>query len=241
VRGWTHLERQRGGFGRTGGPGETQLELDRRYIARRVKVLHGKLDTLRKQRTVQRRARARGDVLSVSIVGYTNAGKSTLFNALAHAKAYEADQLFATLDTTTRRIWIPPANPVVLSDTVGFIRDLPHTLVEAFRATLEETVRAELLLHVVDAASPVRDEQQAEVNKVLEEIGADEAPQILVYNKIDAAGLEPAVERDQYGRISRVFVSARTGSGLEGLRGAIAEFGAARNAERRPSKESISF
>ena len=241
VRGWTHLERQRGGFGRTGGPGETQLELDRRYIARRVKVLHGKLESLQKQRTVQRRARARADVLSVSIVGYTNAGKSTLFNALARAKAYEADQLFATLDTTTRRIWIPPANPVVLSDTVGFIRDLPHTLVEAFRATLEETVRADLLLHVVDAASPARDEQQAQVNKVLAEIGADEAPQLLVYNKIDAANLQPAVERDQYGRISRVFVSARTGAGLEDLRGAIAEFGAARNAERRPSKESISF
>jgi len=241
VRGWTHLERQRGGFGRTGGPGETQLELDRRYIAKRVRVLHGKLESLQKQRTVQRRARARGEVLSVSIVGYTNAGKSTLFNALARAKAYEADQLFATLDTTTRRIWIPPANPVVLSDTVGFIRDLPHTLVEAFRATLEETVRADLLLHVVDAASPARDEQQAQVNKVLAEIGADEAPQILVYNKIDAAGLEPGVERDQYGRISRVFVSARTGAGLEELRGALGEFGAARNAERRPSKESISF
>jgi GTP-binding protein HflX len=241
VRGWTHLERQRGGFGATGGPGETQLELDRRYIAKRVKVLHGKLESLQKQRTVQRRARARGDVLSVSIVGYTNAGKSTLFNVLARAKAYEADQLFATLDTTTRRIWIPPANPVVLSDTVGFIRDLPHGLVEAFRATLEETVRADLLLHVVDAASPARDEQQAQVNKVLEEIGANEAPQILVYNKIDAASLDPTVERDQYGRISRVFVSARTGAGLEELRGAIAEFGAARNAERRPSKESISF
>jgi GTP-binding protein HflX len=241
VRGWTHLERQRGGFGRTGGPGETQLELDRRYIAKRVKVLHGKLDTLQKQRSVQRRARARGEVLSVSIVGYTNAGKSTLFNALTNAKAYEADQLFATLDTTTRRVWLPPANPVVLSDTVGFIRDLPHTLVAAFRATLEETVRADLLLHVVDASSPARETQQAEVNKVLAEIGADVTPQIVVWNKIDAAKLEPRVERDQYGRISRVFVSAHTGAGLNELRAAIAEFGVARNAERNPPKASISF
>jgi GTPase len=241
VRGWTHLERQRGGLGKVGGPGETQLELDRRYIATRVKTLKGKLQQLQKQRTVQRRSRVRRDVLSVSIVGYTNAGKSTLFNALAGARAYEADQLFATLDTTTRRLWLPPANPVVLSDTVGFIRDLPHTLVAAFRATLEETVRAELLLHVVDASSPVRDEQAAEVDKVLAEIGADEAPRIVVWNKIDEAGLEPRVERDQYGRISRVYVSARTGAGLEELRAAIAEYGAARATERRPSKESISF
>jgi GTP-binding protein HflX len=238
VRGWTHLERQRGGFGSTGGPGEKQLELDRRYIARRVKVLHGKLEGLQKQRTVQRRARARGDVLSVSIVGYTNAGKSTLFNALARAGAYEADQLFATLDTTTRRIWVPPANPVVLSDTVGFIRSLPHSLVAAFRATLEETVRADLLLHVVDASSPVRDAQREEVDKVLAEIGAEATPQVLVYNKIDVARLEPRVERDQYGRISRVFVSARAGDGLNDLRGAIAEFGAARGTERHPPKAS---
>ena len=232
VRGWTHLERQRGGLGKTGGPGETQLELDRRYIANRVRVLKSKLQTLKKQRTVQRRARARGEVLSVSIVGYTNAGKSTLFNALAHAKAYEADQLFATLDTTTRRIWIPESGNVVLSDTVGFIRDLPHGLVAAFRATLEETVQADLLLHVVDSASKTRDQQAREVDKVLAEIPAGEAPRLAVWNKIDAASLEPGIERDQYGRICRVFVSARTGAGLEGLRAAIAEFAKQRQAAR---------
>ncbi|HEU4923572.1 MAG TPA: GTPase HflX, partial [Burkholderiales bacterium] len=232
VRGWTHLERQRGGLGKTGGPGEAQLELDRRYIANRVRVLRRKLDGLKKQRTVQRRARARGDVLSASIVGYTNAGKSTLFNALTGAAAYEADQLFATLDTTTRRVWLPDAGNAVISDTVGFIRDLPHGLVAAFRATLEETVHADLLLHVVDASSSTREEQVEAVDKVLAEIPADEAPRLLVWNKIDVAGLEPAVERDQYGRISRVFVSARTGAGLELLRGALAEFAKARAAQR---------
>ena len=164
-----------------------------------------------------------------------------MFNALVKANAYQADQLFATLDTTTRRIWLPPANPVVVSDTVGFIRDLPHTLVAAFRATLEETVRADLLLHVVDASSPAREEQAAEVNKVLADIGADQTPQILVWNKIDLTPLAAGVERDQYGRISRVYVSARSGSGLEELRAAIAEYGAARATERKPSKESISF
>jgi GTP-binding protein HflX len=232
VRGWTHLERQRGGLGKTGGPGETQIELDRRYIANRVRVLKRKLEGLKKQRTVQRRARARGDVLSASIVGYTNAGKSTLFNALTGAAAYEADQLFATLDTTTRRLWLPDAGNVVISDTVGFIRDLPHGLVAAFRATLEETVHADLLLHVVDASSSTREEQVEAVDKVLAEIPAGSAPRLLVWNKIDLAGLEPAVERDQYGRISRVFVSARTGIGLELLRGAIAEFAKARAAQR---------
>ena len=232
VRGWSHLERQRGGLGKTGGPGETQLELDRRYLAQRVKTLKVKLESLKKQRTVQRRARARGDVLSVSIVGYTNAGKSTLFNALARAKAYEADQLFATLDTTTRRIWIEKAGNVVVSDTVGFIRDLPHGLVAAFRATLEETVHADLLLHVVDASSPARDEQAQAVDTVLAEIPAGEAPRLLVWNKIDAAKLDPGIERDQYGRISRVFVSARTGAGLDGLRAAIAEFARERAAAR---------
>jgi len=232
VRGWTHLERQRGGLGKTGGPGEKQLELDRRYIGSRVKTLKAKLRQLQKQRSVQRRARARREVLSISLVGYTNAGKSTLFNALAKAGAYEADQLFATLDTTTRRVWIAEAGNVVVSDTVGFIRDLPHGLVAAFRATLEETVHADLLLHVVDASSAVRDEQAAAVDKVLAEIPAGEAPRLLVWNKIDAARLEPGVERDQYGRISRVFVSARTGAGLELLRQAIAEFAKARAATK---------
>jgi GTP-binding protein HflX len=245
VRGWTHLERQRGGLGKTGGPGEKQIELDRRYIANRVRLLKEKLTGLKRQRGVQRRARARGDVLSVSIVGYTNAGKSTLFNALARAKAYEADKLFATLDTTSRRVWIEGAGPVVVSDTVGFIRDLPHGLVAAFRATLEETVRADLLLHVVDAAAPSRDEQLASVDSVLAEIGADKAPQILVWNKIDAVGsgneVSAEAERDQYGRISRVFVSARTGAGLEELREAIAEFALARAAERRPGKPAQSL
>jgi GTP-binding protein HflX len=240
VRGWTHLERQRGGLGKTGGPGEKQIELDRRYIANRVRVLKSKLETLKKQRTVQRRARARGDVLSVSIAGYTNAGKSTLFNALTRAKAYEADQLFATLDTTTRRIWLPGCGDVVVSDTVGFIRDLPHGLVAAFRATLEETVHADLLLHVVDSASASRDEQVREVDKVLAEIPAGDAPRLQVWNKIDlsrnktaTAGLEPGVERNQYGRICRVFVSARTGAGLQELRAAIAEFAKERSAARR--------
>jgi GTP-binding protein HflX len=245
VRGWTHLERQRGGLGKTGGPGEKQIELDRRYINQRVRVLKERLESLKKRRAVQRRGRARRDVLSISIVGYTNAGKSTLFNALTRARAYEADQLFATLDTTSRRAWIPEvaaasggvhsSGNVVISDTVGFIRDLPHGLVAAFRATLEETVHADLLLHVVDAASPARDAQAAEVDKVLEEIPAMDAPRLLVWNKIDAAGLEPAVERDQYGRICRVFVSARTGAGLKLLRGAIAEFAKARAAERSTS------
>jgi GTP-binding protein HflX len=232
VRGWTHLERQRGGLGKTGGPGETQLELDRRYIARRVRILKEKLEGLKNRRQLQRRARVRRDVLSISIAGYTNAGKSTLFNALAHAKACEADQLFATLDTTTRRLWLPGAGPVVVSDTVGFIHSLPHSLIAAFRATLEETVRADLLLHVVDAASAARAEQAAEVDKVLGEIGADAVPRIAVWNKIDCAHLEPAVERDQYGKISRVLVSARTGAGLQGLRGAIAEFARDRAAAR---------
>ena len=240
VRGWTHLERQRGGLGKTGGPGEKQIELDRRYIAKRVRVLRDKLEVLRRQRRVQRRSRVRRAVPSLSLVGYTNAGKSTLFNALAHAGAYEADQLFATLDTTTRRVWLPGAGNVAVSDTVGFIRDLPHGLVAAFRATLEETVHADLLLHVVDSAAPAREQQAAEVDKVLEEIGAGGVPQLLVWNKTDLSGLAPGAERDEYGRIRRVFVSARTGAGLAELRGAIAGAAQTRPA-RSPSPELISL
>ena len=227
VRGWTHLERQRGGLGKTGGPGEKQIELDRRMIAVRVRMLKEKLLQLGQRRGVQRRARSRREVFSVALVGYTNAGKSTLFNALTHAgpgeRAYVADKLFATLDTTTRKIWIAGAGQVVLSDTVGFIRDLPHGLVAAFRATLEETVHADLLLHVVDSASPARAREAEDVNKVLAEIGAAAIPQLAVWNKTDLSGLEPAVERDEYGRICRVLVSAQTGAGLPGLRAAIAE------------------
>jgi len=241
VRGWTHLERQRGGLGKTGGPGETQLELDRRYIARKVRVLKDKLDQMQRRRSVQRRARARSAVLSVSLVGYTNAGKSSLFNALAHAGAFEADRLFATLDTTTRRIHVADAGPVALSDTVGFIRELPHTLVASFRATLEETVHADLLLHVVDSASAVRERQIEDVNAVLREIGADSIPQIHVWNKIDlGVAHAPGVERDEYGRISRVFVSARTGAGLADLRAAIAEV-AQRRASAAPAAVAISI
>jgi GTP-binding protein HflX len=228
VRGWTHLERQKGGIGLR-GPGETQLETDRRLLGQRVKVLKERLVRLQRQRDVQRRARVRGDVMSVSLVGYTNAGKSTLFNALTHAGAYAADQLFATLDTTTRRLYLPEVGRITISDTVGFIRALPHTLVAAFRATLEETVHADLLLHVVDAASPARDRQVEEVNKVLAEIGAAAVPQILVMNKIDLGGAFPGVDRDECGTIRRVRLSARTGAGLDQLRHALIEAAASKN------------
>jgi GTPase len=237
IRGWTHLERQKGGIGLR-GPGETQLETDRRLLGERVKALRAKLKKLQKQHATQRRARTRGEVLSVSLVGYTNAGKSTLFNTLTKAGVYAADQLFATLDTTSRRIYLGEAGNIVLSDTVGFIRELPHQLVAAFRATLEETIQADLLLHVVDAASPARLEQIEQVNEVLAEIGADRIPQLLVWNKIDAAGLEPALERDEYDKIRRVFISAQTGAGVDLLRQAISEFATARAAagaaEARP-------
>lgn len=222
VRGWTHLERQKGGIGLR-GPGETQLETDRRLLGKRVKLLKERLVRLERQRGVQRKARARGEVLNVSLVGYTNAGKSTLFNALTHAGVYAADQLFATLDTTSRKLWLGTAGNIVISDTVGFIRDLPHELVAAFHATLDATSQADLLLHVVDSASPAREEQVAEVNKVLAEIGASDVPQIMVLNKLDLTGLPPAVERDEYGRIQRIRLSARSGEGLPLLREALSE------------------
>jgi GTPase len=239
VRGWTHLERQRGGRGFLGGMGETQLEVDRRLIGDRVKVLKDKLQKLQRQRGVQRRARTRGKTLSVSLVGYTNAGKSTLFNALTHARAVAADRLFETLDTTTRRLYLPEAGNIVVSDTVGFIRDLPHTLVAAFRATLEETIHADLLLHVVDASSEARDIQVAEVNKVLAEIGADGIPQVLVWNKIDRTGAVPGVDRDAYARIARVRLSAKTGEGVEFLRQTLTEAAASRTSQPIPHERAV--
>jgi len=205
------------------GPGETQLELDRRKLDKRVHLLNDRLAKLKRHRQVQRRARNRSDVMSVSIVGYTNAGKSTLFNRLTQANVYVADQLFATLDTTSRRVFIEGTGQVVLSDTVGFIRHLPHGLVAAFRSTLEETAQADLLLHVVDANSPERFDQIAEVNKVLQEIGAQHIPQILVFNKIDLQDVPAGVQRDEYGRIARIHLSARTGAGIDDLRAALAE------------------
>lgn len=222
VRGWTHLERQRGGVGMR-GPGEKQLETDRRLIGMRVKALRDRLAKLGKQRRTQRRSRARQHVLSVALVGYTNAGKSTLFNALTRAGTYAADQLFATLDTTTRKIYLPQVGEVVLSDTVGFITRLPHDLVAAFRATLEATAKADLLLHVIDSASPGRERQIEAVDKVLAEIGADAVPQLRVYNKLDLTGVAPGVGRDEYGKLQSVYVSAQSGAGLELLRDALSE------------------
>ncbi|WP_293765620.1 GTPase HflX [uncultured Aquitalea sp.] len=222
VRGWTHLERQKGGIGLR-GPGESQLETDRRLLGHRVKALKERLAQVQKQRKTQRRGRQRTGIASVSIVGYTNAGKSTLFNSLTKARIYAADQLFATLDTTSRKLFLNPQASIILSDTVGFIRDLPHTLVAAFRATLEETIQADLLLHVVDSANPMRDVQIDEVNKVLAEIGADGVPQLIVWNKTDLRGLPAEVEHDETGAVAAVRVSALTGEGLELLREALAE------------------
>ncbi|WP_028536875.1 ribosome rescue GTPase HflX [Paludibacterium yongneupense] len=222
VRGWTHLERQKGGIGLR-GPGETQLETDRRLLGKRVKLLKDRLAHVQRQRSTQRRGRDRSGIASLSIVGYTNAGKSTLFNSLTKARAYAADQLFATLDTTSRRLYINEQLSIVVSDTVGFIRNLPHSLVAAFRATLEETVEADMLLHVVDCASPMREMQIEEVNKVLAEIGADGTPQLIVWNKCDLNGLDPEIIRDDEGVAQAVRVSALTGTGLDLLRDVLVE------------------
>ncbi len=229
VRRWSHLERQTGGAGQRGGPGEAQIELDKRMIAERVKSLKARLDKVKRQRGTQRDKRRNSGTFRVSLVGYTNAGKSTLFNALVKAKAYAADQLFATLDTTTRSLYLEALKgSVSLSDTVGFIRDLPHKLVEAFEATLQEATDADLLLHVIDASSPVLQQQRDEVERVLREIGAADVAQILVFNKLDQMDplprdLQDWIESETGAAIPRVFVSALRGTGLDLLRGLIAQ------------------
>jgi GTP-binding protein HflX len=229
VRRWSHLERQTGGIGARGGPGEKQIELDRRMIGDAVKRTRERLVKVKRQRSTQRRQRERRDTFNISLVGYTNAGKSTLFNALVKARAYAADQLFATLDTTTRQLYLGDAGrSVSLSDTVGFIRDLPHGLVDAFQATLQEAIDADLLLHVIDASNPAFPEQMAQVQKVLQEIGAASIAQILVFNKLDSLPAEqrPSRLEDQYeveGQpLTRLFVSARSGEGLDALRRVLA-------------------
>jgi GTPase len=243
VRRWTHLERQTGGIGLRGGPGETQIELDRRMIGDRIKSVKARLEKVKRQHQTQRRARTKSGTFRVSLVGYTNAGKSTLFNALTKSRSYAADQLFATLDTTTRQLWLAEAGrSVALSDTVGFIRDLPHKLVDAFRATLQEAADADLLLHVVDAASPQAAEQIDEVERVLADIGAERIPQLLVFNKLDLMAqdrrpraLVDAIERTPGERTPRVFVSARDGTGLDALRQLIAQQAAGLNSAALPT------
>ncbi len=223
VRGWSHLERQKGGIGLR-GPGETQLETDRRLIGTRIKRLKDRLEKVRRQRLTSGAARRKAEIPTVSLVGYTNAGKSTLFNQLTGAQSYAADKLFATLDPTLRRLSLGAGEPVILADTVGFIRDLPHDLVDAFHATLEETRQAHLLLHVVDAADPERIERIHQVQAVLEEIGARDIPQIEVFNKIDLIeGAEPRIERDAEGMVSRIYLSAVTEAGFELLRTSLVE------------------
>ncbi len=222
VRGWSHLERQKGGIGMR-GPGETQLESDRRMLGVRVRQLEKRLTRVSRQREQGRQARRKQSLPTVSLVGYTNAGKSTLFNRLAAETVFAADQLFATLDTTLRRIELPGGEPAVFADTVGFIRDLPHDLVGAFRSTLEESTQADLLLHVIDASSPARDDQIGEVESVLDEIGAGEVPLLRVYNKVDRIAAEPRIDRDDTGRPVAVWLSAQTDQGLDGLLQAVAE------------------
>lgn len=222
VRGWTHLERQKGGIGLR-GPGETQLETDRRLLRGRIKSIHKRLDKVRSQRDQNRRARARAEIHSVSLVGYTNAGKSTLFNALTNADVYAADQLFATLDPTLRRLEIADVGPVVMADTVGFIRHLPHKLVEAFQATLQEASEASLLVHVIDAADPDRELNVKQVELVLKEIGADDVPVLKVMNKIDRLGSAPRIERDGQSVPEVVWLSAQEGQGLDLLHEALSE------------------
>ena len=222
VRGWTHLERQKGGIGLR-GPGETQLESDRRMVRNRIKAITRRLDKVRKQRNQGRRSRQRADIPTLSLVGYTNAGKSTLFNQMTESNVYAADKLFATLDPTLRRLEIADVGPIVLADTVGFIRHLPHQVVDAFRATLEETREADLLLHVVDASGEEREENMVEVESVLKEIEADQIPRLEIYNKIDLLGLPPKIERDDLGKPIRVWVSAAQDQGLELISQAISE------------------
>ena len=247
VRAWSHLERQKGGIGLRGGPGETQMELDRRMLENKAKRLQADLAKLQKQQANQRRSRVKKDVFSVSLVGYTNAGKSTLFNALTKAGTYAADQLFATLDTTTRRVYLQGYGNAVVSDTVGFIRELPHQLVEAFQATLDETVHADLLLHVVDASSVVRDEQIHEVEKVIAEIGAQDIPVILIMNKIDQLpeyiGRGPEIRYEKDGSIAKIYLSAQTGEGLDMLREVLANIAQYTDKIRKEPKdiENVDF
>ena len=216
VRGWTHLERQRGGVGMR-GPGETQLETDRQLLRARIRLLKERLEKVATQRDTQRRSRQRSTTRNVALVGYTNAGKSTLFNQLVHEKVYAANQLFATLDTTLRRMHVADAMPIVLSDTVGFIRDLPHGLVAAFHATLKEAIEADLLLHVIDGSHPEFAMQIEAVQSVLDEIGAGQVPQVHVINKCDLTNVPPGVERDEHGKIRTVRLSALTGAGIEAV------------------------